>query len=110
MTRLAITAASTAAGALALAPAALAHGVQGRAETPIPISAFFWVAGAVLVVSFAVLALGWSRPRLATVPWRPAPPWLDRVATSGVSLWAVRLLVLAAFLLVLAAATFGSKR
>ena len=34
-----------------------AHGVQGRAETPIPISAFFWVAGAVVIVSFLGLSL-----------------------------------------------------
>src|SRR5687768_1102970 len=88
----------------------IAHGVQGRAETPIPISAFFWVAGAVLVVSFLVLGVGWSRPRLTAVPWRPAPPWLDRVVTSRVTLWVVRALVLAAFLLILAAAAFGSKR
>ncbi|HEV2812128.1 MAG TPA: hypothetical protein VGW10_02650, partial [Solirubrobacteraceae bacterium] len=110
MTRLTITAATAAAGLLALAPAASAHGVQGRAETPIPISAFFWVAGAVLVVSFAVLGLGWSRPRLTTVPWRPAPGRLDRIATSPRTLWIVRLIVLAAFLLILAAAAFGSTR
>jgi len=29
-----------------------AHGVQGRAETPIPVSPFFWAAGGVLAVSF----------------------------------------------------------
>ena len=110
MTRLTITVAACAAGLLALVPAAHAHGVQGRAETPIPISAFFWVAGAVLVVSFAVLGLGWSRPRLTAVPWRPAPGWLDRIVTSPVTLWVVRVLVLAAFLLILAAAAFGSKR
>ena len=110
MTRATITAAATAATLLALAPGAAAHGVQGRAETPIPISAFFWVAGAVLVVSFAVLGLGWSRPRLTTVPWRPAPSWLGRIATSPVTLWLARGLVLAAFALVLVAAAFGSTR
>ncbi len=90
--------------------AAYAHGVQGRAETPIPISAFFWVAGAVLIVSFAVLGIGWSRPRLTTVPWRAAPPWLSTTITSPVTLWLVRALVLASFLLVLAAAATGSRR
>ena len=110
MTRLAIIAAATAAAVLAIAPAAHAHGVQGRAETPIPISAFFWVAGAVLVISFAVLAVGWSRPRLTAVPWRPAPDRLTRAVLSPATLWVVRALVLALFLLVLAAAAFGSKR
>lgn len=110
MTRVPTTAAAAAAGLLALAPAASAHGVQGRAETPIPISAFFWVAAVVLVVSFAVLGLGWSRPQLASVPWRPAPAWLDRVVTSPVVSWVARAAVLAVFVLVLAAATFGSKR
>ena len=110
MTRFAISAAASVAGVLALSPGAHAHGVQGRAETPIPISAFFWVAGGVLVVSFAVLAFGWSRPRLTTVPWRPAPRSLDRIVLSPVTLWVARLVVMAIFALVLAAATFGSKR
>lgn len=109
-------AATIAAGALAgtlsgvLAPRAFAHGVQGRAETPIPISAFFWVAAVVLLVSFVVLGIGWSRPRLTRVPWRPAPEGLSRVVLSPVTLWIARALVLSAFLLILAAAAFGSTR
>jgi hypothetical protein len=96
---------------LLCAPAlAYAHGVQGRAETPIPISAFFWAAGAVLIASFLALGLGWSRARLTTVPWRPAPAGLSRVVLSPVTLWAARLLVLAVFVLVLAAAAFGTTR
>ena len=108
--------ATLSAGALAglvscvCAPVAGAHGVQGRAETPIPISAFFWVAAAVLVVSFAVLGVGWSRPKLTSVPWRPAPEALSRFVLSSWTLWIARLLVLAAFALVLAAAAFGSTR
>lgn len=95
---------------LALPPWVHAHGVQGRAETPIPISAFFWVAGAVLIVSFVVLGVGWSRPRLTAIPWRPAPEALSRIVLSPVTLWTARSLVLAAFALVLAAAAFGSTR
>lgn len=110
MTKLAISAAAAAASVLALPAEAAAHGVQGRAEAPIPISAFFWVAGAVLVVSFAVLGLGWSRPRLRRVPWRPAPRWLDRAVMSGVTLRVVRAMLLAAFALVLTASAFGSTR
>ncbi len=48
-----------------------AHGIVGRADLPIP-QAWFWVAAAVvLVVSFAALAGGWTRPRLERIPERP---------------------------------------
>jgi hypothetical protein len=101
--------------ALALASAAWpasarAHGVQGRAETPIPISAFFWVAAVVLIVSFVGLGVGWSKPRLARIPWRPAPALVERFAFSPTTVWVARTVVLAAFLLLLAAAAFGSTR
>jgi hypothetical protein len=102
------------AGLVALAAAspgvALAHGVQGRAETPIPVSAFFWVAAAVLVVSFVGLGFGWSRPLLTRVPWRPVSRPFERVVFSKALTWGVRFAMLAAFALVLAAAAFGSTR
>ncbi|WP_028059269.1 hypothetical protein [Candidatus Solirubrobacter pratensis] len=41
-----------------------AHGIVGRADLPIPVSLFAAAAAAVLVVSFAALAAGWSQPRL----------------------------------------------
>ncbi len=95
----------------ALAPAtAAAHGVQGRAETPIPISAFFWAAAVVLVVSFVGLAVGWSQPRLTGDSWRRAPRWLEAFALSPVTIWCARALVLAGFGLVWVAAAFGSTR
>lgn len=97
-------------GAVAWPSVASAHGVQGRAETPIPVSAFFWVGAVVLVVSFAGLAFGWSRPRLHRVPWRLAAPRLERFVLSGGLLWTLRIAVLALFLLVFAAAAFGSTR
>lgn len=63
--------ASIAAAALALllvlAPIAAAHGIQGRADLPVPLRAFYWAAGIILVVSFAGLALGWRRPTLAAL-------------------------------------------
>jgi len=99
-----------AAVALLVAPsAAFAHGVQGRAETPIPVEAFFIAAGAVLVVSFIGLTFGWSRPVLANVPWRRVPR-LERVVLSTVTIWIGRALVLAGFALVTATALFGSTR
>ncbi|MFP5452140.1 MAG: fenitrothion hydrolase [Thermoleophilia bacterium] len=94
--------------ALALPATAAAHGVQGRAETPIPIAAFFWVAAVVLVVSFVGLAVGWSRPRLNGIGGRRAPRALEAAALSPVTAWVLRLLVLGGFLVVTAAAAFGS--
>jgi hypothetical protein len=48
----------------------IAHGIVGRADLPIPLAWFAVAAVAVLVISFVVLALGWSRPRLERVPER----------------------------------------
>lgn len=98
------------AGLLAAPAAAFAHGVQGRAETPIPISAFFWVAGAVVAVSFLGLSLGWSKPKLGRDSWRPAPEGLSRFVLGVPAVWAGRIVVLVAFLFVWAAAAFGSTR
>src|SRR5829696_9701852 len=100
-----------AAAALLLLPElALAHGVQGRADTPIPVAAFFWAAGGVLAVSFIGLALGWSTARLTGDHWRAAPLKLSRILLSPVAIWTGRVLVLAGFLFVWAAAAFGSTR
>ena len=54
-----------AAAAAAVSPApALAHGIVGRADLPIPRWLFAWAAVVVLLVSFAALATLWPRPRL----------------------------------------------
>ena len=47
-----------------------AHGIVGRADLPLPETLFGAAAAAVLVVSFVALALGWSRPRLKSLPER----------------------------------------
>ncbi len=44
----------------------LAHGLQGRADLPIPDWLFAWAAALVLAASFFVLAVSWRRPRLET--------------------------------------------
>ena len=44
--------------------AALAHGLVGRADLPIPPYLFGWAASIVLVVSFIALAALWKQPRL----------------------------------------------
>ncbi len=57
-----------AAGALVLAllaPApALAHGIGGKTDLPIPRWLFAWTAAVVLIVSFVALATMWPKPRL----------------------------------------------
>jgi len=105
-----IAAVAAAALSVALPSVAFAHGVQGRAETPIPNEVFVIAAGAVLIVSFVGLAFGWSRPVLATVPWRRIPRPIERVLLAGATIWIARFIVLAGFLVVFATAAFGSTR
>jgi hypothetical protein len=62
------------AGVCALAAAApspaLAHGIVGRQDLPIPRWLFAWAAAAVLVASFVGLGALWPRPRLERVAER----------------------------------------
>jgi hypothetical protein len=63
--RIAATAAALAGAAVAALPdAALAHGLVGRQDLPIPRWLFAWGAAVVLVVSFVALAVLWPRPWL----------------------------------------------
>jgi hypothetical protein len=50
--------------ALAMPANALAHGIVGRADLPIPVWLFSWTAAIVLVVSFVALSTMWTRPQL----------------------------------------------
>ncbi len=76
---LAALAAAIAVAALASPPVALAHGLVGRQDLPIPRWLFAWAAAVVLVVSFVGLAVLWPKSRLqGDVPERrllrlPAP-------------------------------------
>jgi hypothetical protein len=55
----------TAVGLLAMVPqAAVAHGLVGRSDLPIPKWLFGWAATVVLVLSFVGLAVLWPKPRL----------------------------------------------
>jgi len=47
---------------------ALAHGIGGRLDLPVPVSYFVVGAGVVLVISFVVLAVLWPQPRLQDGP------------------------------------------
>ncbi len=51
-------------GALLFPDLALAHGIVGRADLPIPVWLFSWAAAIVLVVSFVALSSLWATPRL----------------------------------------------
>ena len=48
-----------------------AHGIVGRADLPIPVVWFAVAAAAVLVVSFLLLAGGWTKPQLENPRERP---------------------------------------
>lgn len=47
---------------------ALAHGIGGRLDLPVPVSYFVVAAAVVLVVSFVALAVLWPTPRLQDGP------------------------------------------
>ena len=53
-------------------------GLSARQNLPIPEWLFGWAAAAVLVVSFAALAVLWPRPRLEQPSWRPLPFGIGR--------------------------------
>jgi len=82
------------AGALAVVvpEAALAHGIVGRQDLPIPKWLFGWAATVVLVVSFVGLAILWPRPRLEQAAERrlvSVPKLLDPICGAiGVALFA----------------------
>jgi hypothetical protein len=61
------------------APAAAHGGPVQRTALPIPEWLFGWGAAAVLVVSFAALAVLWPRPRLENTSWRPLPAGIGRL-------------------------------
>ena len=58
--------------ALALPANALAHGIVGRADLPIPVWLFSWTAAIVLVVSFVALSTLWTTPAAAGAAPAPA--------------------------------------
>lgn len=47
---------------------AMAHGIGGRLDLPVPVSFFIAGAGVVLVISFVALAVLWPEPRLQDGP------------------------------------------
>jgi len=64
LARCAVLGLAASGGALLFPEVALAHGIVGRADLPIPVWLFSWAAAIVLVVSFVALSSLWATPRL----------------------------------------------
>lgn len=62
-----------------------AHGFFDKVDPPIPQWLFGWAAAGVLVVSFVLLGVMWSQPKLADDRWRPLPRIVGRVLVGPVS-------------------------
>jgi hypothetical protein len=85
-----------------------AHGLGGAKDLPIPSELAIAGAVAALVVSFTVLAVAWREPRYdPATSGRPAPAWLDRLVSSRALAVTARVLGMAFFLYVAAAAVLG---
>jgi hypothetical protein len=86
----------------------LAHGVGGRADLPVPFWLALYGAGIAVVLSFAALGALWPTSRLRDDKGVPLPRPIAAVLDSPIFRWAVRLVVLAASLVLLAAAFGGA--
>lgn len=64
---------------VASASPAAAHGFFDKVDPPIPQWLFGWAAAGVLVVSFVLLAVMWSKPKLTDDRWSPLPRIVGRV-------------------------------
>lgn len=84
----------------------LAHGVGGRTDLPIPTWMAVYGAGIAVVLSFAALGVLWPTPRLRDDRGRALPGVLAAFASAPV-LWVLRVVVLLATLLLVAAGFFG---
>ncbi len=95
MTRRALALMGLVAAVVALPVPALAHGIGGRRDLPVPTEYFVIGAGVVLVLSFAALAVLWPKPRWQdppagrpiTAPWfGPAAAVLSVLGVAGLAL------------------------
>jgi hypothetical protein len=82
---LAALVAAGAAAALAFPEAASAHALVGRKDLPVPAWLFAWGASLVLIISFALLSVAWTRARLQREEWRRVPRWISRALLNPVT-------------------------
>jgi hypothetical protein len=109
--RLGLAAAGAAAVGLLAAPsAAIAHGLVGRADLPIPEWLFGWAAAVVLIVSFVGLSVLWRTPKLeGDEGFRPLPSWLSRAIVNPVSDVLAGLIGVGLLVLTVIAGLFGEQ-
>ncbi len=95
---------------LAVPDAALAHGLVGRADLPIPEWLFAWAAAVVLIVSFVGLSVLWRSPVLeGDEGFRPLPAWLSRAIVNPVTDFLAGLAGVGVLGLVVVAGLFGEQ-
>jgi hypothetical protein len=89
----------------------LAHGVSTRSDLPVPIALAAVGTGLVLVISFAVLAILWRRPRFTEGKGgRPLPAALQRVLDAPALRVALQGITLVAMVLVCVVGLAGPRR
>ncbi|CAA9264770.1 MAG: hypothetical protein AVDCRST_MAG57-2840 [uncultured Blastococcus sp.] len=86
----------------------LAHGVGSRTDLPLPIGLALYGAGAVVLLSFAILLLFWRTPRLGDASCgRPVPAPLARLVDSTALRRGLQVVALAVTSLVVVVAVAG---
>lgn len=87
---------------------ALAHGLGGRVDLPVPRELFVYGAATAVVLSFVALGALWRTPRLeGRAGSRPLPDGIQRALTGPVTEATVRALSLAVFVVVIGAGAAG---
>ena len=64
---------------------ASAHALVGRKDLPVPAWLFAWGASLVLVISFALLSVAWTKARLQEEDWRALPGWFSAAVLNPVT-------------------------
>ncbi len=86
---------------LAATTPALAHGIGGRTDLPVPRWLFVFGAGTALIISFVALSTLWTEPRFEDRPTRLAQPsWIQSTLTNHTVEWTIRILTMLLFTVV----------